>query len=71
MVTGGPDSLISTLALAGDHGRQVDVIPGMWRAPSPMTELVLTAVSQAHPTNVVAKAARKALFKRRSSWGDA
>jgi len=71
MVTGGPDSLISTLVLAGDHGRQVDVIGGMWRAPSPMTELVLTAVSQVHPTKVVAKAARKALFKRRSSWGDA
>ena len=71
MVTGGPDSLISTLALTGDHGRQVDVVAGMWKAPSPMTELVLTAVSQVHPTKVVAKAARKALFKRRSSWGDA
>jgi len=71
MVTGGPDSLTSTLALAGDHGRQVDVVAGMWKATSPMTELVLTAVSQVHPTKVVAKAARKALFKRRSSWGDA
>jgi hypothetical protein len=71
MVTGGPDSLISTLALAGDHGRQVDVVAGMWRAPSPMTELVLTGVSRVHPTKVVAKAARKALFKRRSSWSDA
>ena len=70
MVTGGPDSLISTLALAGDHGRQVDVIAGMWRAPSLMTELVLTAVSQVHPSKVVAKAAGKALFKRRSSCGD-
>ena len=46
-------------------------VAGMWKAPSPMTELVLAAVSQAHPTKVVAKAARKALFKRRSSWGDA
>lgn len=71
MVTGGPDGLISALALTGDHGRQVDVIAGMWKAPSPMTELVLTAVSEMHPTKVVAKSARKALFKRRSSWGDA
>jgi hypothetical protein len=71
MVKGGPDGLISTLALTGDHGRQVDVVAGMWKAPSPMAELVLTAVSQVHPTKVVAKAARKALFKRRSSWGDA
>jgi hypothetical protein len=70
MVTGGPDSLLSTLALTGDHGRQVDVVAGMWKAPSPMAELVLTAVSQVHPTKVVAKAARRALFKRRSSWGD-
>ncbi len=69
MVTGGPDGLLSTLALTGDHGRQVEVVAGMWKAPSPMTELVLTAISQVHPTKVVAKAARKALVKRRSSWG--
>jgi hypothetical protein len=61
MVTSGPDGLISALALTGDHGRQVDVIAGMWKAPSPMTELVLTAVSEMHPTKVVAKSARKAL----------
>jgi hypothetical protein len=71
MVTGGPDSLLSTLALVGDHGKQVDVVAGMWKAPSLMTEAVLTAVSQVHPTKLVAKAARKALFKRRSAWGDA
>jgi hypothetical protein len=70
-VTGGPDSLLSTLALVGDHGKQVDVVAGMWKAPSLMTEAVLTAVSQVHPTKLVAKAARKALFKRRSAWGDA
>ena len=69
MVTGGPDSLVSTLALAGDHGRQVEVVAGMWRTASPMTDLVLTGVSRVHPTKVVAKAARKALFKRRSSSG--
>jgi hypothetical protein len=71
MVTSGSDGLISALALTGDHGRQVDVIAGMWKAPSPMTELVLMAVSEMHPTKVVAKSARKALFKRRSSCGDA
>jgi hypothetical protein len=34
-----------------------------------MTDLVLTGVSRVHPTKVVAKAARKALVKRRSSLG--
>jgi hypothetical protein len=33
-----------------------------------VTEYVLTAVAEVHPVKIVAKAARKALFKRRSSW---
>jgi hypothetical protein len=68
MVTGGPDSLVATLALVGDHGKQVDVINRSWNAPTPVTNLVLTGIAEVHPVKVVAKSARKALFKRRSSW---
>jgi len=68
MITGGPDSLVATLALVGDHGRQVEVINRLWNAPSPVTDLVLTGISEVHSVKVVAKSARKALFKRRSSW---
>ena len=66
LVTRGPEGLIDTLALAGGHDRQVAVVGGLWRLPSPATELVLAAIGEMHPTNVVAKAARKALFQRRS-----
>jgi hypothetical protein len=68
MVTGGPDSLIATVALVGDHGNQVEVINHFWNAPSPVTDLVLTGISELHSVKGVAKSARKALFKRRSSW---
>ena len=68
MVTGGPDSLVATLALVGDHGHQVEVINQMWNAPSPVTDLVLMGISEVHSVKVVSKSARKALFKRRSSW---
>ena len=66
LVTQGIDELCDTLALAGDHERQVALIGGLWRSPSPATELVLAALGETHPVKVVAKAARKALFKRRS-----
>ena len=69
LVTGGPDGLCDTLALAGDHGRQVRVLDGLWRSTSPATEVVLAAIGEVHPVKVVAKAARKALFKRRSWTG--
>ncbi len=69
LVTGGPDRLCDTLALAGDHGRQIAVLGNLWRSPSPATELVLAAIGEVHPVKVVAKAARKALFKRRSWKG--
>jgi hypothetical protein len=67
MVTGGPNGLTATLALAGDHGEQIGLLDCLWRAPSLATEMVLTALGEVHPSKIVAKAARKALFKRRSS----
>lgn len=69
LVTRGPDGLCDTLALAGDHGRQVRVLDGLWRSTSPATEVVLAAIGEVHPVKVVAKSARKALFKRRSWTG--
>ena len=66
LVTGGPDRLCDTLALAGDHARQIAVLGDLWRSPSPATEVVLATIGEVHPVKVVAKAARKALFKRRS-----
>ncbi len=66
LVTQGIDELCDTVALAGAHERQVVLIGGLWRSPSPATELVLAALGETHPVKVVAKAARKALFKRRS-----
>lgn len=69
LVTRGPDGLCDALALAGDHERQVRVLDGLWRSTSPATEFVLAAIGEVHPVKVVAKAARKALFKRRSWTG--
>jgi hypothetical protein len=70
IATGGPDSLISTLVLAGDHGKAGRRNGGMWRAPSPMTELVLDGgLPRCNPTKVVAKAAAQgALQATQLSW---
>ena len=68
-VTRGPEGLRDTLALAGDHDKQVAVIGRLWRLPAPPTEFVLGAIGETHPVKAVAKAARKALFQRRSSTG--
>ena len=69
LVTGGPDSLCDTLGIAGDHDAQVNVIGRLWRSPSNATDGVLAAIGELHPERVVAKAARKARFQRRSWLG--
>ena len=38
-----------------------------WRVKRPETEQVLAAIGTEHPDKVIAKTARKALFKHRSS----
>ena len=43
------------------------VIERLWRAPSSAADVVLAVLGEVHPSKVVAKAARKALVKRRSS----
>lgn len=66
LVTAGPDGLCDTLALAGGHDRQVAAISRMWRSPSTATDTILAAIGEMHPAKIVAKAARKARFQRRS-----
>ena len=67
LVTIGPEGFLGTLALYGNHERQIEVIGQLWRAPSTATEPVLAAIGGLHGSKPVVKAARKALFKRRSS----
>ena len=67
LVTGGPKGLCDTLALAGSsHDAQIGVISQLWRSPSTATDAVLAAIGELHSAKVVAKAARKARFQRRS-----
>lgn len=68
-VTAGADGLCGTLVLAGSHAAQIEVIGRLWRSPSTATDTVLGAIGEVHPTKVVAKAARKARFQRRSWLG--
>lgn len=65
-MTAGADGLCATLALAGSHDAQIGVIGRLWRSPSTATDTVLAAIGELHPTKIVAKAARKARFQRRS-----
>ena len=66
LVTAGPDGLCETLALVGNHDRQIAVLAQLWRSPSRATDGILAAVGELHPAKIVAKAARKARFQRRS-----
>ncbi len=69
LVIAGPDGLCDTLALAGSHDAQIEVIGRLWRSPSTATENVLAVIGDVHPTKVIAKAARKAHFQHRSRRG--
>lgn len=69
LVTGGEASLLDTLALAGGEDAQIRAISGLWRSSSTETDTVLSAIGDLHPAKVVAKAANKARFQRRSWLG--
>ena len=58
--------MLETLALAGDGDRLARLVTELGRSPSPSAEPVLEAIGAHHPVRPVAKAARKALFLRRS-----
>jgi hypothetical protein len=61
-----PAGMLETLALVGDDDRQARVATELGRSPAPSAEYVLEAIGAHHPVRTVAKAARKALFLRRS-----
>lgn len=69
LVAGGAEGLCEALALVGNHEAQVGVIGRLWRSPSAAADMVLVAIGDLHPARVVAKAARKARFQRRSWLG--
>lgn len=66
LVTAEPAGMLEALALAGDGDQQARLATELGRSPSPSAEPVLEAVGAHHPVRPVAKAARKALFLRRS-----
>jgi hypothetical protein len=61
-----PAGMLGTLALAGDDDRQARLATDLGLSPAPSAEFVLEAIGAHHPVRPVAKAARKALFLRRS-----
>jgi len=66
LVAGGPEGVAGALEELGNHEAQLRVIDMVWRIDGPYTSAVLTGIADAHPSRIVAKAARKALFKRHS-----
>jgi hypothetical protein len=68
--TDGPAGLVEHLEQLGSPAEQAAVLDDLWRARTPHVAAVLEATGKAHPNAKVAKAARKAAFKLRSS-GDA
>jgi hypothetical protein len=65
----GPAGLVMHLEQFGPPGEQAAMLGDLWRARTPHAAVVLEAVGKAHPDSKVAKAARKAAFKQRSSGG--
>jgi len=66
LIKTGPAGLLETLALAGDDDGQARLAAELGRSPAPSAEPALEAIGAHHPVKAVAKAARKALFLRRS-----
>lgn len=63
----GPAAIPGWLpAAAGEEGTDA-MLDAVWRVRRPETEPVLAAIGGSHPDRATAKAARKALFKHRSS----
>jgi hypothetical protein len=64
------DALVVRIVSSGDEVVAeigADVVEPLWRARSPFTIPVLETIAEEHPERVVVKAARKALFRRRSA----
>lgn len=67
LAVAGPDDLVETLSELGPPAEQVQAIEAIWRVEGPAVAGVLAAIGSHHRTKVVAKAARRAGFKRRSA----
>jgi hypothetical protein len=63
----GPAGLVEHLEQLGPPAEQATVLADLWQARTPGAAAVLEAAGKAHPNPKVAKAARKAAFKLRSS----
>ncbi len=67
LAVGGPPRLADGLAATGSTAQQATLVDSLWRVEGSYTTAVLDAVAEGHPDKAVAKAARKALFKRKSA----
>ncbi len=63
----GPSAVVQMLSDLGPADEQAAIVGSLWRVNSPHVATVLQALADAHPDKQVAKAARKAAFKLRSS----
>ncbi len=66
LLTAGPAGMLECLALAGDEAAQALLASELGTSPAAPAEAVLEGIGRNHPAKTVAKAARKALFLRRS-----
>jgi len=66
LLTAGQVGLAGCLALAGDEAAQARLASELGGCATTSAEPVLEAIGRYHPVKAVAKAARKALFQRRS-----
>jgi hypothetical protein len=64
---GGPETLAAAVADLGPPAEQMAMIEPLWRVDLPATASVLDAIGSGHPDKAVAKVARKALFRHRTS----
>lgn len=67
LAVGGPSRLGTGLATLGSTSAQATLVDALWRTDSPHTSGVLEAIAEGATDKAVSKAARKALFKRRSA----
>ena len=66
---GGPVAATAQFQSLGPEAEQADLVGRLVRAEHPRTSEVLETIGRYHPSKSVAKAARKAAFKRRTSRG--
>jgi len=67
LVTAQSAGLLAALALVGGERQQAELVGELGRSSAPPADELLEAIGRNHPVKAVAKAARKALFRRRSA----